>query len=87
MARVRVRMNSAGAREVLNSEGAQGACLEIAEAVRDRACSIDGGYYEADVQAGRNRAHAMVKTPYGDYRTMVLQRRNNTLLKAIGGGG
>lgn len=84
MGRVKVKMNSAGARELLNSSEIQSYLLTRAENVKEGAEAF-GGNYIADVQPGRNRAHAMVKTPRGDFRTMYKQAKNNALLKALGG--
>lgn len=83
---VRFKVNAAGAREVLNSSGVQADLPARARAVKAHAESMDGGVYEADVRAGKNRAHAMVKTPRGDFRTMALQAEHNTLLKSMDAG-
>lgn len=86
MAKVKVRMNPAGAREVLNSSGVQQDLLARAERIKARADSMASGKYEADVQPGKNRAHAMVKTPKGDFATMASQAKHNTLLKSMDAG-
>lgn len=85
MAKVQVRMNAAGARELLNSGGVQADLLRRAEAIKASAEGM-GGTYVADVRPGQNRAHAMVKTPEGDFRTMAKQAKNNALLKSMGAG-
>lgn len=85
MAKVEVKMNAAGARALLNSGEVQSDLLRRAEAIKSRAEGI-GGTYIADVQPGRNRAHAMVKTPKGDFRTMYKQAKNNALLKSMDAG-
>lgn len=77
MAKVTVKMNPSGARELMNSPEVQDLLLDAANRIRDAA----GRGYEADVQAGRNRAHAMVKST--DYRSMFVQARDNRLLKSI----
>lgn len=83
MAKVKVVMNSAGAREVMNSAGVQAFLLEQASAIRQRADSIGSGKYKADVQAGQNRAHARVSTT--DIESMASNRKHNTLLKCMRG--
>lgn len=86
MGNVKVKMNSAGARAILNGSEIQGDLLSRAERIKARADGIASGKYIADVQAGKNRAHAMVKTPPGDFRTMASQRKHNTLLKSMDAG-
>lgn len=81
MARTTVKMSSAGARQLMNSAEVQQLLLEHAREVAARA----GAGFEADVQPGRNRAHAMVKST--DYESMRRQATDNVLLKAIGGRG
>ena len=80
MARVRVKMLSAGAVALMNSAEMQAILLEHGQGVADRA----GAGFVADVQPGRGRAHAMVKST--DYQSMRAQAKDNVLLKAIGGG-
>ena len=80
MARVRVKMLSAGAVALMNTAEMQDILLGQAEPIADRA----GPGFEADVQPGPGRAHAMVKST--DYRSRRAQAENNALLKAIGGG-
>lgn len=84
MGNVRVVMNSRGARALLNSEEVQALLLEKAEAIRVEAESQSGAVFDADVQAGRNRAHAMVKTT--DFESRLAQARSNVLLKSIDAG-
>ena len=78
MARIRVKMNSRGAVELMNSAETQATLLEQAQRTARRA----GPGFGADVQPGRNRAHAMVKS--SDYQSMRAQAKDNALLKAIG---
>lgn len=86
MAKWKVKINSAGAREVMNSSGVQSDLLNRANRIKARADSMGSGTYEADVQPGKSRAHAMVKTPRGDFKTMASQRKHNTLLKSMDAG-
>lgn len=86
MGKVKVVMNSAGARELLNCSGIQSDLLSRANSIKARADSMGSGTYVADVQPGRNRAHAMVKTPRGDFKTMASQAKHNTLLKSMDAG-
>lgn len=78
MARIRVKMNSRGAVELMNSAETQALLLEHAQRAAGRA----GPGFVADVQPGRTRAHAMVKST--DYQSMRAQAKDNALLKAIG---
>ena len=87
MAKIEVVMNSDGARELLNSSGVQSILLARAQRIKSSADGMGSGKYEADVRPGKNRAHAMVKTPEGDFLTMQSQVKHNTLLKALGAGG
>lgn len=75
---ITVRVSSAAARALMNSPQMQAILLDRAEKIR--AAAGDG--FEADVQPGRNRAHAMVKST--DYRSRERQATDNVLLKAIG---
>jgi len=83
MAKVKVVMNRKGMREIMNSPGVQSDLLRRTDIIREQAHRMDGGDYVADVQPGKNRAHAMVKTPYGDIRTARKQVAHNTLIKAL----
>lgn len=83
---VRVKMNSAGAKALMNSPEIQADLLKRANRIKAAADGMASGKYEADVQPGKVRAHAMVKTPNGDFRTMASQRKHNTLLKSLDAG-
>lgn len=84
MAKVKVKMNHSGSREMLNSPEVQDDLLERANRILDKVNSIGSGEYVADVQPGINRAHAMVKTI--DYRSMASNAKHNTLLKSLDAG-
>lgn len=86
MARVKVVMKSAGSREIMNSSEMQADLLSRAQRIKSRADGMGSGRYVADVMPGRTRAHAMVKTPQGDFKTMASQRKHNTLLKSMDAG-
>jgi len=77
----RFRVNSAGARQLMNSPAMQADLLSRATSIKARADGMGSGVYAADVQAGRNRAHAMVKTT--DALSMASNAKHNTLLKAL----
>ena len=81
---VKVRMNPAGARELMNSPEVQQDLLSRAERIKAKADSIGSGKYKADVQGGKNRAHAMVKTT--DIVSRASNRKHNTLLKSLDAG-
>ena len=76
-----VKMNNRGCNALRNSEGVQAYLLSQAERIRSAADSVSAEY-TADVQPGRTRAHAMVKTT--DYASRMDNAKNNTLLKAMG---
>lgn len=63
MAKVKVKINRAAGRAFMNSAAIQQELLRRAENVAE-ACRSESGLagFEADVQPGRTRAHAMVKT-------------------------
>ncbi|SDY29102.1 hypothetical protein [Eubacterium barkeri] len=84
MADVKVKINSAGARQLLNSAAVQGELLKRAEKIKVRADGMGSGKYVADVQPGKNRAHAMVKTT--DFISKKSNAKHNTLLKSINAG-
>lgn len=86
MAKVKVVMNRAGSVALMNSAEMQSDLLSRAERIKARADGMASGKYEADVQIGKTRAHAMVKTPSGDFKTMASQRKHNTLLKSMDAG-
>jgi len=79
--RVQVKMNPAGARALLNSPEVQAHILDYALDVQARTGAP--GLYPADVQAGKTRAHALVKT--SDLESMRHNARTNALLRGIGG--
>lgn len=86
MAKVKVVMNRAGSVALMNSAEMQADLLSRAERIKARADGMGSGRYIADVQPGKTRAHAMVKTPPKDFRTMASQRKHNTLLKSMDAG-
>lgn len=84
MANVKVKINSSGARQLLNSTAVQGELLKRAEKIKARADGMGSGKYTADVQPGKNRAHAMVKTT--DFISKKSNAKHNTLLKSMDAG-
>lgn len=81
MSKVKFKLNRGGVRQLLRSSEAKAICEEYANAIQTRA----GEGYEVTSMVGTNRANASV------YAATVEARRdnykNNTLLKARGGGG
>lgn len=77
---VRVRLKSGNIRALLNRGDVQALLLEHAQAIASRA----GDGHSADVQAGKARAHARVSADTQRARRKNI--RENTLLKAMGGG-
>jgi hypothetical protein len=84
MANVKVKINSSGARQLLNSSAVQGELLKRAEKIKASADGMGSGKYAADVRPGKNRAHAMVKTT--DFKSMASNAKHNTLLKSLDAG-
>lgn len=84
MADVTIKMNSSGARKILNGSAVQGELLKRAEKIKARADGMGSGEYSADVRPGKNRAHAMVKTT--DFKSMASNAKHNTLLKSLDAG-
>lgn len=89
MAKVRVKMNSKGARALLNSASVQADLLARAGAIQDAAnaeimSAPDDQLFQASVQTGKNRARASVIT--GGYASMKHNGRTNALLKALDRG-
>lgn len=84
MAKFKVKIHISACNELRNSEEVQQYILERAERIKAKADSIGSGKYVADVQPGRTRAHAMVKTT--DAKSMASNIKHNTLLKSIDAG-
>ena len=84
MADVAIKMNSSGARKILNGSAVQGDLLRRAEKIKASADGMGSGKYAADVRPGKNRAHAMVKTT--DFISKKSNAKHNTLLKSINAG-
>ena len=76
---VEIELNSAGIRELLQSEEIRAYCEELAHDVASRA----GDGYEVDSMVGKTRANASVYAATAEANKDNLE--NNTLLKALGG--
>lgn len=74
---VKIRLNSAGVREMLRGADMQAMLSERAAEIAARA----GAGYGTDVFVGKNRANASVFAT--DTETMRDDMNNNTLLKAL----
>lgn len=83
MSKVKVKLNGAGVRAILNSEKVQSELLSRAERIKARA-ETKGGKYVANVQPGKTRAHAIVGTD--DFESRLANSRNNSLLKSFDAG-
>lgn len=81
MANVRIRIKRRGVRQYLNSDSVQALLSEEAQKVAARA----GTGFETSVRAGKNRAHGRVYA--STWQAVGRNRRDNTLLKALGGDG
>lgn len=82
MANVQVKINSAGAREVMNSPEVQSFLLGLANNVASHAGTMGSGEYVADVQPGVNRAHARAKT--ANDQAVRSNKKHNSLVKGLG---
>ena len=80
MSKVDFKLNRAGVRELLKSQEALNVCREYANAVQSRA----GEGYEVTTYVGKTRANASVHA--ATYEARRDNYKNNTLLKARGGG-
>ena len=80
MSNIKFKLNSAGVRELLRSEEIAGICMEHARRVQASA----GPDYEAEERHYPERTGAAVRpaNAAGHFDNL----RNNTLLKALGGG-
>lgn len=76
---VKIKLNSAGIRELLKSPEITAAVTEVAKGVQSRA----GTGYSIDVRSGKKRAIAEVYSGTKKARKDTLE--NNTLLKALFG--
>lgn len=87
---VRVRINSAGARSVLTSDGVAGKLGDMASAIAASANAkaspddMRNDAYMSEVDSSGNRAHARVwtATPHG----IRNNNKHNTLLKSLDAG-
>lgn len=84
MSKVRVKMNIPGCIAYRNSESVQADLLSRAKRIQTQAETFGSGRYVADVQPGRTRAHAMVKTT--DARSMASNAKHNSLLRSLSAG-
>lgn len=80
MSRVDFKLNRAGVRELLRSGEMASICREHANKVKNAA----GDGYEVTTYTGRNRVNASVHAE--TYEARKDNYKNNTLLKALGGG-
>lgn len=79
MAKVTIKLNTAGISELLHSEEAMALCKEYA----DNALARLGDGYEVTTYNGKNRVNASVKAIWN--QTKADNLKNNTILKAIRG--
>lgn len=77
MGKTKIKLNSAGVREMLKSESMQALLSERASEIAARA----GAGYGTDVFVGKTRANASVFV--NDREAMRDEMNNNTLLKAL----
>ena len=81
MSKVDFKLNRAGVRELLRSPEALSVVESYAAPVQSRA----GEGYEITTHTGKNRVNASVHAE--TYEARKDNYENNTLLKALGGGG
>lgn len=85
MAKVKVKLNGAGVRELLQGDAMRGIISEKAAEVQGRANAASSLNYVFDVQTGRNRVVGRVSA--GDPHAYYANLKRNILLKALKGGG
>ena len=81
MSKVDFKLNRAGVRELLRSQEAMDVVRQYATQIQGRA----GDGYEVTTHVGKNRVNASVHAE--TYKARKDNYENNTLLKALGGGG
>ena len=79
MGNVRIELNEAGVRELLQSAEMEALCTELARGIAGRA----GDGYTVDSRVGRTRVNARVTIATAEAARDNL--KNNTLLKAVRG--
>ena len=79
MAKLRIKLNSRGVRELLKSQEIMDECVRIA---KEKASEAGDGYEADDGYVGKNRVNAMVYPSSSAARSD--NYRNNTLLKVFG---
>jgi len=70
--------------KLMNSGEMAGVISEYADAVSGRAASMTGLEYETVVMHGKNRVNGFVQA--GSAHAYYENLKNNTLIKALGGG-
>lgn len=80
MSNFKFELNRAGVSELLKSAEMQSILSGYAEAVAGRA----GDGVEVEVKAGKRRAYANIRAV--SFAARLRNNKNNTLLKALGGG-
>lgn len=82
---VKYKPSSKGARQLLNCPEMIKGIDAAVQTMKDNAYSMCGNndaVFVADTQAGKNRAHGMVKT--NNYAAAVINSKSNVLVKALG---
>ena len=79
------KWNKSAARQIMNSGEAQAVILQRANGVKRIADSIGSATYAANVQAGKNRAHAIVYTP--SKHAVRSNAKHKSLIKALKSSG
>lgn len=84
MAKVKVKLNGAGVRELLQSDAMRGIITQYTSDIQGRAESASSLTFEADVRTGRNRIVGRVRP--ADAHAYYANLKRNILLKALKGG-
>lgn len=79
MAKVKVKLNRDGVRELLQSQEMMSICKDYA----DRALDQLGAGYEVTTMVGKTRVNAEIAAV--SYQAMRENLQNNSILKALGG--
>lgn len=80
----RFELDGAGVRELLQGAEMQSILQDAAEKVHSSASGMTGMEYRAEVKVGQKRAVATIAADSA--RAYYENAKNNTLLKALGGG-
>lgn len=80
MSKVKFKLNGAGVKELLKSEGVVGECLKHAQATYEAASGSANGYVLEERNYPERKGYAVYAA---DYPAIADNLKNNTLLKSL----